>query len=241
MTMPTSTEEDDNVRQPEARRYGSQFAVATMMVLGLTSTAAQFIAASTLGIAHLFSWAPMSTGGAVALIGGVFMWIKCPDWGYWRRWIWLWVGIVAIVAFIAMNFLARSSGLIASTAISPPTQSTETSLTIPAGYTDTGEGIAFLALEEACPSDDVFKAPSGLREHHGGGPRSCVVYSIYAYMDCPRPALRVDVLDSSGTKIDGAVTMAHSLLLPEGETASIEAQTWQPTAAYFQVSSGSCD
>ena len=90
------------------KENGFGFASATFILLGFVSWVAQFVAASTFGIAEYFSWDVRSSGGMVAVIAGIAMWAKCRSWESWRKWIWLPIFITVTVAFIVMGFTAQS-------------------------------------------------------------------------------------------------------------------------------------
>lgn len=93
--------------QPVSAGTRSKFAFATLIVVGLTSTVAQFIAAHSLGVAEQFDWR-VSTGGLVAVIGAIHMAVACRSWAFWRKWVWVWVGATALLAFLGMNLASQS-------------------------------------------------------------------------------------------------------------------------------------
>lgn len=81
---------------------GFKFAAATLAVLGITSTLAQYLSFASLG--HLHEVEPqVSTGGLFALIAAIVMWVSCRSWSSWKKWIWPWVAIGAVLAFVVAN------------------------------------------------------------------------------------------------------------------------------------------
>lgn len=104
-----------------------------MLTLAAVSTLARFVAAASLGIAHYFEWGRPSTGGALALAGGIYMWVKCRSWDFWKKWIWLWVGITVVLAFLVMNFTSQS---------------------LPSGVNDPVDDRAPVVVSQAC--DDLY-------------------------------------------------------------------------------------
>lgn len=95
----------DNEVEPVRRKYDSRFGVATLLTAGSVSTVAEFLAAVSLGISDDFVWG-LSTGGGFAIAGGFQMWVMCPDWAYWRRWVWLWVILAVFASFLITNLSA---------------------------------------------------------------------------------------------------------------------------------------
>ena len=86
----------------ERKGEGFGFSGATLAVVALASTLAQFLALASLG--HLDDVEPqVSTGGLLALLAAIVMGLKCPSWSYWKKWIWVWVGIVTVLAFVTTN------------------------------------------------------------------------------------------------------------------------------------------
>ena len=88
-----------------------RFAGATLLVLGLTSTAAQFVARQAFApdmplAAGESGW---STGGLVALVGSIYMAIKCQTWKDFRRRIGVLIGITAALAVAAVYLMDSSS------------------------------------------------------------------------------------------------------------------------------------
>ncbi len=104
---PTRSGTGFSARQEVERRNGLKYATATLLAVGLTSTVAQFVAAASLGITQYFEW-EASSGGLIALLGSIYMWAKCPNWEFWKRWIWLWVGPTVILAFITINLASQT-------------------------------------------------------------------------------------------------------------------------------------
>jgi len=93
---------------PAKKESGFKFGSATLILLGFVSWGAQFVAASTFGIAEYFIWDSRSTGGLIAVIAGIVMWVKCRSWESWRKWIWLPILISVTLAFIIMGSTAPS-------------------------------------------------------------------------------------------------------------------------------------
>lgn len=94
----------ESINQTTEARKGSgfRFATATLAVLGITSTLAQYLSLASLG--HLQEVEPqVSTGGLFALIAAIVMWVKCPSWSSWKKWIWPLVAIGAVLAIVAVN------------------------------------------------------------------------------------------------------------------------------------------
>lgn len=79
---------------------GARFGVATFVLVGAVSTVTQFVAIASQGGAVPLEW---STGGAVALVAGLWFWIRCRSWAAWRKWVWIPVIITVIVAFVTVN------------------------------------------------------------------------------------------------------------------------------------------
>lgn len=68
----------------------------------MTATFAPYFAASTLGVE--VGWGGrLSTGGIVALVASIAMWVWCRSWKAWWTWIWLPVAITVLVAFVVVN------------------------------------------------------------------------------------------------------------------------------------------
>jgi hypothetical protein len=87
------------------KRGGFVFAVAAFFGLGATSTIAQMIAWSVAGLPVLIEW---STGGLVAFVASITMWIWCRSWGAWWRWIWLPAAIIIAMTIFLANTAAEN-------------------------------------------------------------------------------------------------------------------------------------
>lgn len=90
-------------------RGGFRFAAATLLVLGLVATFAPFLAASFFGVAIVWD-GQRSSGGVVALVASIAMWIWCRSWEAWRRWIWLPIVATVIAAFALVGSNAAGNG-----------------------------------------------------------------------------------------------------------------------------------
>lgn len=77
-----------------------------MVLVGGTSTLTQILAVASLGLPVTFEW---STGGLVAGIASIWMWIQCRSWAAWRRWVWIPVIITVVVAFVTINLMLASA------------------------------------------------------------------------------------------------------------------------------------
>lgn len=107
-TSRRSAPADQQSAEKQGRWFGMRFGAATLFLLGLVSSAAQFIAASSFGIAEYFNRSDSSTGGAVAVIAGIAMWVRCRSWASWRKWIWAPIAILVVLAFIVMGTAAQT-------------------------------------------------------------------------------------------------------------------------------------
>lgn len=83
-------------------RGGFTFAAATLLVLGLIATIAPLLAAIYFGVAIVWD-GQRSSGGVVALVASIAMWIWCRSWEAWRRWIWLPIIATVIIAFVLVG------------------------------------------------------------------------------------------------------------------------------------------
>ena len=94
-------------KQDRFKSFKFGFGFAALVLLSLVSSGAQFVAASTFGIAE-YVRLERSTGGLIAFITGIVMWAKCRSWESWRKWIWLPILITVTLVFISMGFTAQS-------------------------------------------------------------------------------------------------------------------------------------
>lgn len=83
------------------------FVGATLLLLGVVSTATQYVTAAAFGL-PIFSttgrvW---STGGLVAVVASVYMGVKCRSWADFRRRIGVWMGLTVILAVGAVALIA---------------------------------------------------------------------------------------------------------------------------------------
>ena len=112
-----STAEPDGATAPAgakepARRRGFRFAVATFFLIALISAVTQLcILGSSLWF--LLDAGPelWPSGGFVALVSGVAMWIWCPNWASWRKWVWLPVVVAVIVAVVTVYLVGMGHTL----------------------------------------------------------------------------------------------------------------------------------
>lgn len=87
----------------ETRRgSGFKFAIATLAVLGITSTLVQYATLASLDLLHEVD-PQVSTGGLFALIAAIVMWVTCASWSSWNKWVLPLVGIGTVLAFVAIN------------------------------------------------------------------------------------------------------------------------------------------
>lgn len=89
----------------EKKSGGGKYAGATFFLVGATSTLTQVIAAASLGYMVAPEW---SSGGVVALVAAIWMWIKCRSWASWRKWVWLPTIITVVLAFVTVNLTVTS-------------------------------------------------------------------------------------------------------------------------------------
>lgn len=87
-----------DIDRPKTRQDKTRYVVATLLVLGLTSTLVQVATAASLGLSLQYDrW---STGGLLAFVGAIYMGVKCKTWEDWKRKIWIWVVLTALVALV---------------------------------------------------------------------------------------------------------------------------------------------
>lgn len=104
--IPTDVHDGDGATQTTLQVGGFRFAAATFFAVGAASTLAQILAVSSLGLPVAWDW---STGGLIAGIAAIWMWVKCRSWVAWRRWVWLPIGITVVVAFVTINLMVASA------------------------------------------------------------------------------------------------------------------------------------
>lgn len=103
---------------------GFRFAAATLFVVGATATFAPFLAAAMFGLSVTWD-GQRSTGGIVAVVASIAMWIWCRSWEAWRRWVWLPVIATVIISFLVVSSWAvvdadSASGEASTPSWSPP-------------------------------------------------------------------------------------------------------------------------
>lgn len=103
----SQTDSNENGRSTAARRDGSKFGVATMLVVAAVATVTQLVAIASLG--GDVPWGAWSTGGALALIAGIWTGVSCRNWATWRRWIWVPVVLAIVVSFLTINLQAAAA------------------------------------------------------------------------------------------------------------------------------------
>lgn len=89
----------------DRRAGGFTFAGATLAVLAVVFTLAQYAAFASLGLIDRVELR-ISTGGVIVLVASIVMWVKCRTWGYWRKWIWPWAGTAVLLSFVTVNLVA---------------------------------------------------------------------------------------------------------------------------------------
>lgn len=90
------------------KQSGFKFFAATLFLVGIVSAGAQFVAASTNGIAEYVALGSPTGPGLIAIISGVVMGATCRSWDSWRKWIWLPLVAAVALVFVVMGFTAQS-------------------------------------------------------------------------------------------------------------------------------------
>lgn len=98
----SQTDRNENGSSTAERRDGSKFGAATMLVVAAVATATQLVAIASVG--GDVPWGAWSTGGALALIAGIWTGVSCRNWATWRRWIWVPVVLAIVGSFLTINF-----------------------------------------------------------------------------------------------------------------------------------------
>lgn len=91
---------------PQQTLGGFRYGAATLLLVGGVSTVTQVVAAASLRLPIEAGW---STGGLIALVAGIWMWIRCRSWAAWRKWVWVPVVLTVVVAFVTINLMATNA------------------------------------------------------------------------------------------------------------------------------------
>lgn len=76
---------------------------STVFLVGAVATASQLAAVSMAGLELAPGTQTWSSGGLVALIGGLLMWKFAKTWHDFRKWIWLPLVVVATLSFLVVG------------------------------------------------------------------------------------------------------------------------------------------
>lgn len=76
---------------------------STVFLVGVVATASQLAAVSMAGIELVPGARTWSSGGLVALIGGLFMWKFAKSWHDFKKWIWLPLVVVSTLSFLVVG------------------------------------------------------------------------------------------------------------------------------------------
>lgn len=103
------------------RNLGSGW--ATVLLTGLAATGSQLVAMSAAGLDLAPGARGWSSGGVVALIGGLVLWKRAPSWGQFKRAIWWPAGIATVLSFVVVGMQNHYDVRVVDHAARPATKS----------------------------------------------------------------------------------------------------------------------
>lgn len=98
---------------------------STVLLIGVVATASQFVAASMAGLEIAPGARSWSSGGVVAVIGGLLMWKLARSWRDFKRWIWLPLLAAAVLSFTVVGLVNSYDVEIVDQEARPATESVQ--------------------------------------------------------------------------------------------------------------------
>ena len=96
---------------------------ATLLFSGAVATMSQFGAAALAGLQPLVGASVWSSGGVVAIAGSLLMWRLVPRWSQFKRWVWLPLGLIALLSFVVVGAMNSYQIEVVDQEARPATQS----------------------------------------------------------------------------------------------------------------------
>ena len=107
--IPSALDAPQTPQQVAPRISRWKFASAALFTIGATSTLCQLVAAAAFGVWDYVTPA-WSTGGLVALAAAIHLGISSTTWFDFRRKIWIWVAVTAVIAVAVVGSTAAQLG-----------------------------------------------------------------------------------------------------------------------------------